>query len=151
MPERNAVQPATCRRIVYNAVIQKSMAASAAFVVNKQVHYPHSVFQADSGMPCPRILMTVMMLFAVQVCAQDGNGFDTGGSYQNLGGNTYAPGGATYQQSGNTLQSDTGTTYQTEGGLTLGTDGSEYQGYGDTTYNFDGTSCVNTGSATNCD
>lgn len=30
-------------------------------------------------MPCARIFITVMMLFAVQACAQDGNGFDTGG------------------------------------------------------------------------
>jgi hypothetical protein len=127
------------------------MAASAAFVVKKQVHYPHFVFQADSGMDSSRILLIILMFFASQANAQDSNGFDTGGSYQNLGADTYAPGGATYQQSGNTIQSDTGTSYQTEGGLTLGTDGSEYQSYGNTTYNFDGTSCLNSGSATNCD
>jgi hypothetical protein len=131
-------------------------AASAAFGVKKQVHYPHFVFWTLSSMSKHPLLCLCFSLVSSLVYAQDGmgdgNAYDSGGgSYQNLGGNTYAPGGGTYQQEGSTIQSDTGTTYQTDGGLVLGTDGSEYQTTGNTTYNFDGTSCLNSGSATNCD
>ena len=72
-----------------------------------------------------RYLLWGLAVAASICCAQDGDGYDTGGAYQNLGGDTYAPGGATFQQSGGMVQSDTGTTYQTEGGLTLGTNGSK--------------------------
>lgn len=99
----------------------------------------------------PFLLPWLLWLTVPVSWAQSSDSYDAGGSYQSLGGDIYTPGGATDQQNGNQIQSDSGTTYQTEGNLTLGTDGSEYQTTGDTTYNFNGTSCLNSGSAINCD